>query len=353
MPVRVLIVDDSIFIRRQITKILTTQKDIEIIGEAVNGLEAIAKASELAPDVITMDIQMPELDGISAVKQIMRDNPTPILMLSVATQSGAQATIDALEAGAVDFLPKQLNELSSDRQEAKRLLRTRVRLLAQSKIKPTALEVKPPSVLSQNKLRQHPAKQIRHVAKNKFDLLLIAASTGGPVVIKNILEKIPSDFSMPVLLVQHMPASFTPSFAERLDRHSKIEVREARDGDILQTGVALLAPGGLQMELKAKASRCEIILRKGHSGEHYHPCVDTTFTSIAENFLGNILAIVLTGMGSDGKRGIEKLKQGNATVWAQNEESCVVYGMPRAVIEARMADRIASVDEIVATLGQI
>ncbi len=346
MPVRVLIVDDSIFIRKRVAEIFAEASGIEVVGEACNGREAVRMVSELRPDVVTMDVEMPEMNGIVAVKQIMRDHPTPILMFSVATRDGARATLDALEAGAVDFLPKPLDGIHADRKRAIQLLCSRVRLLGR---RSNALQHRfgaGSSGAGENYSPQPASMPVRRAPIQAYSLLVIAASTGGPVAIQKIVSGISDQLPIPVLLIQHMPGNFTASFAERLNRDAKIEVREARHGDSLKPGLALLAPGGYQLEIQAGRSGNTVCIRDSQINEHYHPCVDIAFASIAHHVAGQVLAIVLTGMGSDGKNGARALKKKGASIWAQTEESCTVYGMPKAIIDANLADRALGLDEI-------
>jgi two-component system chemotaxis response regulator CheB len=351
MTTRVLVVDDSGFIRRRIVQILNLEPEIEVVGTAVNGKEAVSKAVELSPDVITMDVEMPVMDGITAVKEIMHKRPCSILMFSASTQAGAKSTLDALEAGAIDFLPKELSQIDGDREKAEELLRTRVlkigrnsALLKHRKLKPSCTQVSRKAKLSPiHTLRAH-LSPIKSTSSPR--LLVIAASTGGPVAIQKVLMELPKNFPLPILLIQHMPANFTPSFAERLDRLCDVEVKEAEEGDMLKPGVAFLAPGGKQMLLKKCGSRVSIEIRDSRSGESYQPCVDTTFESVAPLFPGKILAVVLTGMGADGREGARKLKNSGSTVWTQDEQSCTVYGMPKAIADAGLTDNVVVLDNM-------
>ena len=349
MTIRVLVVDDSRFICTRIANILEHDKELRVVGTAGNGREAISKTADLDPDVVTMDVEMPVMDGIAAVAEIMRQTPVPILMFSASTHIGAQATLDALEAGAVDFLPKQLDEIDGDRDTAKHLLRRRVRGVAMQAAK---LKVRK---LGKGLRHGRPEKlpqtlQVVHESHarppiEQFRLLTIVASTGGPVAMQKILTQIPEHCSMPVLLVQHMPGKFTRSFAARLDQLCAIKVKEAEHGDPLLPGQALLAPGGMQMEIRG-ASRKHIILREKTAAELYSPCADITLTSIARHFPGQTLAVILTGMGADGAQGALQLKRGGSRIWAQDEQSCTIYGMPKAVVDAQLADRIYSLEKI-------
>ncbi len=345
MRVRVLIVDDSGFFRRRIAEILEADPLIEVVGFAVNGMDAIEKTVQLRPDVITMDIEMPVLDGINAVRRIMASWPTPILMFSSLTHDGAKATFDALDAGAMDYLPKRLEDISRDQDEARRRLCARVR----------ALGLRGPG----HRRSQVPDAGTEHHARattirpaGNYRLVLIGASTGGPVALRQVLSKLPGSFSLPLLLVQHMPASFTPAFAQRLNDLCAITVREARDGEALQPGTALLAPGGRQMLVEAQRDETVVRIRDSESSQHYHPSLDVTFGSAAAVFPGKVLAVVLTGMGADGREGARLLKSNGSTIWAQNEASCAIYGMPMAVAEAGLVDQVISLSDIGSALAR-
>jgi len=355
MTVRVMVVDDSAFFRRRITEILNADSHIEVIGTAANGIEAVERVSQFNPDVITMDIEMPVMDGITAVRQIMERHPTPILMFSTLTTDGAKATLDALDAGALDFLPKRMEDISSDRETAKRQLCARIRILGAKGLKAPrnredangGNEQKPINGARSGEKRA----QVQFNCRD-YKLILIAASTGGPVALQQILTRLPEGFPVPILVVQHMPASFTPAFALRLDGLSKISIKQAEDGDFLNSGEAILAPGGCQMVLDKASGRFCVRVQEATEDQTYKPSVDVTFTSVAKNFRGKVLVIMLTGMGADGRDGTRLIKQKDSTVWAQDESTCVVYGMPMAVIEAGLADVVIPLAEIGKTLSQ-
>lgn len=353
MPTRVLIVDDSGFFRRRVKEILEEDPMITVIGDAANGQEAIDKSAELKPDVITMDIEMPVLDGIKATKKIMEVNPTPIVMFSSLTTEGAKATLEALEAGALDFLPKRFEDISQDRDEAKKLLCQRVRAIAQQKhtLKKIAPKVKvdktaPVKTKSTTVTTATNKTPVRIGKTGGVDLIAIGTSTGGPLALQTVLVDLPANFSKPIIIVQHMPATFTPAFAKRLDQLCKITVKEAVDGDKLQPGVALLAPGGKQMLIEGRAGSATVKVIDSEPSLTYKPSVDITFRSVNKVFPAKTLAIVLTGMGADGREGARTLKTQGSEIWAQDEESSVVYGMPAAVVDAGLADNILSLDDV-------
>lgn len=348
MAVRVLIVDDSGFFRRRISEILGSDKRIEVVGMAADGMEAIRKVAELKPDVVTMDIEMPVLDGISAVRRIMATHPTPILMFSSLTSDGAKATLDALDAGAVDYLPKRLEDLSPDHAEASKILCTRVRTIGLRGMAGRAAAPKVAGVASV----PPPKSRVAIPPRGSCKIVLIGTSTGGPAALQQILSKLPADYPVPILLVQHMPGSFTPAFAQRLDQLCAISVKEAAEGDVLKPGTALLAPGGRQMVVEDRRGSVVVHITDSEPGQNYRPCVDITFVSVAKAYPGKTLAVVLTGMGADGREGARVLKQGGSFIWAQDEASCVVYGMPMAVAEAGLVDQVLSLSDIGPSLAQ-
>jgi len=378
MAYKVLVVDDSSFFRRRVSEILNQGQHIEVIDVATNGKEAVEKAAKLKPDVITMDIEMPVLNGIEAVRKIMADSPTAILMFSSLTHEGATATFEALDAGALDFLPKKFNEIAKNSDDAGSLLRQRVLELGRksSSVKRGKFKSSRPSPLNNQKgsakelgsrLKRpigsksigtnevSPAKplvtKLRKSSGKKYKLLAIGTSTGGPVALQNILTQFPKDFPLPIVMIQHMPAAFTEAFSNRLDSLCQISVKEAEDGDRLKAGSAYLAPGGMQMLLDGTENAAKLkILEDNSSRVAYKPSVDISFGSAAKIFKGDVLAVILTGMGADGREGSRMLKDKGATIWAQDEASCVVYGMPQAVTVAGVSEMSLPLDEIAATI---
>lgn len=360
MTYKVLVVDDSSFFRRRVTDILNKDPLLNVIDVAVNGLEAVEKALSLKPDVITMDIEMPVLNGIAAVKKIMAQSPTAILMFSSLTHEGAKSTLDALEAGALDFLPKKFNEIAQNSEEAGSLLRQRVLQLAKKRavtknsgvtkntVTQDNLANKPRQGFSSSVMprksvtEQAVSSEAKKVASSlktssgkKYSLLAIGTSTGGPVALQKILTELPQDFPLPIILIQHMPATFTNAFATRLNSLCKITVKEASNGDVLKPGCAYLAPGGRQMIISGSEHASKIsIIEENSSKIAFKPSVDVSFGSAAKIYGGKVLGVILTGMGADGREGSRMLKAQGATIWAQDEQSCVVYGMPQAVTVA-------------------
>lgn len=371
MPISVLVVDDSSFFRRRVSEILNADPELKVVDTAENGQDAINKTLSLRPDIVVMDIEMPVLDGISAVRQIMAKSPRPIMMFSSLTHEGARATLEALEAGALDFLPKRFEEISRDRTEAGKLLQQRVKALARSPV-PTAPRPSAPvgttSTLPPARPLLRPGKPADSAApatpssrpqtspattKGKFGIVAIGTSTGGPVALHEVLTRLPKHFPLPVVVVQHMPASFTPAFAKRLDSLCQIQVKEAADGDELKPGVAYIAPGGKQLIMESAGNSTRLRVRESDERLTYKPCVDVTFASAAKVMPGKVLAIVLTGMGADGRDGSRLLKQSGGTVWAQDEATCVVYGMPMSVVKAGLADEILPLGAVASRILEV
>ena len=352
MIIRVLVVEDSGFFRRRIIAMLDGDPRIEVVGEASNGLEAVAQAERIKPDVITMDIEMPIMDGITAVRKIMSTCPTSILMFSMLTTEGAKATLDALDAGAVDFIPKRFAEITSNPEELSRQLCSRIVNLgknSKSFIRKTGSSVTGQKITP----AIAPVSRILNNGSKRYRLIAIAASTGGPVALPQVLDKLPATIPVPLLIVQHMPANFTPAFASRLDQQCAITVKHAEDGDPLQPGTALLAPGGKQMTVEKRGHQNIVRIQDGDPSLNYRPSADIMFSSAAELYSGAVLSVILTGMGADGREGARLLKQGGATVWAQNRESSVIYGMPGAVAKANLTDQILDLKSIGPGLVQV
>ena len=370
MAVKVRVVDDSGFFRRRVSEILSADPTIQVVGTATNGKEAIDQALALKPDVITMDYEMPMMDGITAVRHIMQRCPTPVLMFSSLTHEGARVTLDALDAGAVDYLPKNFEDISRNPDKVKQLLCEKVHTISRSNRRfgsyashaPVAAPVPAPagsghaaasSFASPAAARTPaPARAAAPAAapahspapkRKPYKLVAIGTSTGGPVALQRVLTQLPANFPAPIVLIQHMPAAFTKAFAERLDKLCRISVKEAEDGDMLRPGLALLAPGGKQMMIDGRGT---VKILPGDERLNYKPCVDITFGSAAKSYGDKVLSVVLTGMGADGREGARLLKQGGSTVWAQDEASCVIYGMPMAIVKANLADAVYSLDEI-------
>lgn len=360
MTVRVLVVDDSSFYRRRVIQALKGHDDIEVVGEAGNGKEAVEMVRRLNPDVVTMDVNMPLMDGITAVRNIMSVHPTPILMFSSVTTEGARATLDALDAGAVDFIPKHLEEMHSDRSEALSQLCRRVHTLGSRRHRMAGMRTEAPVATGaargprtgiQDQTLHHAVGTDHVHAFHDVRLIIIGTSTGGPVAVQRLLSQLPEHYPFPILIVQHMPGPFTKAFAERLDKICQSTVKEAQDGDQLRPGTVLVAPGGKQTTLKCRGASICVEVKESTPADIYKPSVDVTFISAAKALPGKVLGVVLTGMGADGKEGAGLLKAGDSHIWAQDEHSSVIFGMPKAVIDAGYADQVMSLNHLGAALA--
>lgn len=439
MATKVLIVDDSTFFRKRLKEIVESDPTMQVVGEAKDGKEGVDLTQKLHPDVITMDVEMPVMDGITAVKEIMSKCPTPILMFSSLTFEGANSTFKALEAGAIDFMPKNFDDIAHRREEAIKTLIGSIKAVSRSRVRgfratsstlarsassattgtssatstlrrtstlssglststtrtSTLGTTRPASTLTSrttstlgsstlsSRTTTTPAatagaamgqyKKINEMlsseqgvpaAARKFtfgdhksettafkksgklhSLVAIGSSTGGPIALQQIIPKLPK-LSVPVVIVQHMPASFTTTFAARLDAMSQLHVVEAKDGDILEPGTCYIAPGGKQMIFERVGVKTRVRIISDTGRVSYNPCVDVSFASLCQIYGGKVLAMILTGMGSDGCEGCSLLKKRGSVIWAQNEESCVVYGMPQAVVNANVADLVLPLNEI-------
>ena len=365
MPFRVLIVDDSSFYRRRVREILNSDPNLDVVAEANNGQVAVDKILADKPDVVTMDVEMPVMDGISAVQKIMQVSPVPILMFSSITQDGAEATIKALEAGALDFLPKNFEDIARDRQEATQVLKDKVKAIAGRRVGRVSTiasaPVSPGTTTATRKFFKSTSSLggglsapestrsiVSRGTKTDYKLLAIGSSTGGPVALQKVLQPLPRNFPLPILLIQHMPGTFTTAFAQRLNNLCNITVTEAQNGDVLKPGHAYLAPGGKQMLIEGTDSNARVKIVDEVPGENntYKPSVDISFESIAKVYRGGVLGVILTGMGADGRDGSKTLKGLGATIWAQDEASCVVYGMPQAVTVANISSRSIDIEQI-------
>jgi len=361
MKLKVLVVDDSGFFQRRVSEIINADPRLEVIATASNGQEGVEKALALKPDVITMDYEMPVMDGVTAVRNIMSQCPTPVLMFSSLTYEGARITFDALEAGAVDFLSKQFDAIAASEAKLHKILTDRIcDVAAAGKKKAPVLSAAPvvrktPTInasdlLNKRTVRAEPPQSVAVIKTNNksvhhVEVVMIGTSTGGPAALQTIFKQIPANFSKPIVIVQHMPGSFTKAFAERLNKISALTVSEAQNGDRLKPGHVYVAPGGMQLMIDRRNGG-SIHIHESDERISYRPSVDIALASAAKHYGRNALAIILTGMGSDGKEGALLLKQVGGTIWAQDEASCVIYGMPMAVVKAGLVESILPLDDI-------
>lgn len=339
--IRVLVVDDLSFIRMMLENILQGEKNIKIVGFARNGEEALEKIKETAPDVITLDVEMPVMDGLAALKVIMSSPiPTPCIMVSSLTTEGAHTTFAALDEGAVDFIAKpsafQKNDISRLQKELV------AKITIASKISPIALKFRALSL----KKTVPPPPQFSGARKRGAEVVLIGISTGGPPALQRIIPLLPADFPVALVIAQHMPPGFTKSMAKRLNAHCKIEVKESEEGDAIIPGRVLLAKSGMHLVFKEKAGSKYAHITSMPDDGLYYPSVNVLFGSAADVYGGKAMPIIMTGMGNDGLLGMRKLKERNAFCMAQSEESCVVSSMPKAAIDENLVDRIVGLDEM-------
>nr|WP_320133743.1 chemotaxis response regulator protein-glutamate methylesterase [uncultured Holophaga sp.] len=361
-PIRVLIVDDSAFMRKAIERMLTAAEDIQVVGTARDGLDALDKIRDLKPDIVTLDVEMPRMDGLACLKRIMAECPLPVLMVSSLTQEGAAATLEALAFGALDFIPKESSLASAAMFQIQQDLQEKIRKLARSPKfrKGTRPLTAAPAPLPQRPLAPHPTAlpPVRPAAgpagaippSPRAELLVIGCSTGGPKALQDLLPLLPKNLPVPCLIVQHMPGTFTKPFAERLNSISQVEIKEAEHGEILRPGTVYIAHGGLHMLYRQQGGQASLDLSPEPAGTLHRPSVDVMFQSVAEQAKGQVLAMILTGMGSDGAKGMELLKARGAHTMAEAEESCVVYGMPRAAFERGCVDQVAPLQDMAGIL---
>ncbi len=340
--IRVAVVDDSAFIRRAVVRMLSDVPGVAVVATGCNGREAVDLARQLHPDVMVMDVNMPEMDGLAALERIMSEAPTAVLVLSTVTSEGAEVTLRALELGAVDFIDKTTAGTAMDIHELHEVLREKVLAVAGVEPPPPRRD-EPPVRASATRLVQVPAPGAATV-----ELIAIGASTGGPRALSRLLPALPGDLPVPIVVAQHMPAGFTSTLAERLNQQSEVRVREAREGDALEPGCVLIAPGGTQMSVAREGGKRIVRLRPGAAGELHHPSVDLLFHSVAELVGPAAVGVVLTGMGADGAAGLREIREAGGRTVAESRDTAVIYGMPRAAGE--WADEILSLGRIAPVL---
>lgn len=362
--IRVLIVDDSPFMRKALERMLLAAEDIEVAGTARDGLDALEKIPQLKPDIVTLDVEMPRMDGLACLKRIMAEMPLPVLMVSSLTKEGATATLEALALGALDFIPKESSLANQAILQIQQDLHEKIRKLSKSPrfrkggpgIAPVAPRpaAPPPIYVPRPSLARTtapaPAVPGTLASSPMAELLVIGCSTGGPKALQDLLPGIPKALPVPCLIVQHMPASFTKPFAERLDNLCEVDVKEAEHGETAHPGIVYIAPGGVHLNIRQRGTQLVIELNPEPSTTIHRPSVDVMFQSVAENYSRQVLAMILTGMGADGAKGMEQLKAKGAHTMSEAEESCVVYGMPRAAFERGCVDQVAPLYEMAGIL---
>lgn len=365
---KLLIVDDSAFMRKLISDFFVDSTKIEVIGTARNGKDALDKIKTLKPDVVTMDVEMPEMNGLEALKDIMNTSPLPVVMLSSTTQRGAENTMTAMEYGAVDFIAKPSGNISLDLHKVKDEIVHKIEqasLVSVGKLKKTANRINQQVnissvVMKRQEVPERPAlknttispKLNKEWSRTTKKVVLIGTSTGGPRALQEVVTKLPKDIPAPVLIVQHMPAGFTKSLATRLNQLSAINVKEAEHGDVLQNGTAYIAPGGYHLKLKKSGASYSIVLDQQEPARSGHrPSVDVMYENVSQFNDFDKIAVIMTGMGYDGSKGlIELKKKGNVVAIAESADTCIVYGMPKAAVETQLVDEVADVDDIAQTI---
>jgi len=350
--IRAVVIDDSAFMRKSISIMLESDESIKVIGTAWDGEEGYKLVRSLNPDIVTLDIEMPKMDGLTALKQIMKDCPTSVIMISSLTTEGAEATLKAMELGAVDFIPKELSYVNVNIIKIKEDLVRRVKEIVKQRYFQERIK-------RLNKIQGNiPEAQVKYSAENylpanKYKAIALGISTGGPMTLQRILPEISSSINCPVFIVQHMPPKFTKSLADRLDSICKLNIKEAEDRETIDNNTVYIAPGGYHMTVKKTANGSNIIDISDKPTDAIHkPSVDVLLNSVAENYGKNTIGIIMTGMGKDGLLGIQEIKNRGGYCIAQNEESCVVYGMPKAVVDAGLADIISPSEKIPAIINK-
>jgi two-component system chemotaxis response regulator CheB len=344
-PIRVLVVDDSAFNRRTIAEILDTSQMAKVVAVARDGEEAIKKAFDTRPDLITLDLEMPKMDGFTFLRIIMKSLPTPVLVIS--SRSEDKNVFRALELGAIDFLAKPMNHLQTGEALRQDLL-TKLRMVGELRMRNLQRRVNrltspqeaivPKPILMEDASARKPAG------------VVIGASTGGPSALQSVISALPKDLASPILVSQHMPAGFTRAFAERLDRNAGLKVKEAEEGETLEPATVFIAPGGMNLEIKSSGDRLLATLRPRADTDKYVPSVNALFHSAARAFADRCLAVVLTGMGNDGADGVRSIKDAGGQIIAESEKTSIVFGMPREAINTRRVDEVLNLDDIPAAI---
>lgn len=335
--IKVLVVDDSAFVRKVLTNILSKSPFIEVVGTARDGIEALEKVEELNPDVITLDLIMPNMDGITFLKELMKKKPTPVVIVSIASESGELA-IEALNLGAVDIIQKPTALASEKIYEISDDLIQKVK--SASKISIDKIQK-----ISSNNISSIEVKE--KIEKSNVDIVVIGVSTGGPQALRYILPKFPKNFPVPIAVVIHMPVGYTELFAQKLNEISQLDVVEAKDGEILEKGKVYIAQAGKHMVFEKKGDKVFIRLDLKPFDTLHKPSVDVLFKSAGEVFGNRVLGVIMTGMGNDGLKGAEYIKSKGGTVFTEAEETCIIYGMPRVVEEAGLSDKVVPLSNMV------
>jgi two-component system chemotaxis response regulator CheB len=347
--IKVIVIDDSAFMRKSLTLMLESDREIRVIATARDGSEGIEKISKLKPDIVTLDIEMPGMDGLTALKIIMEQMPVPVLMVSSLTTESAQATMQAFDLGAVDFISKDLASISTNIKNIKGELIDKIKQIVRSRLIQTRFRMRRLVQSSRDKTSQiAPASKIvsfESVASD-FQAVVVGISTGGPEALHNLIPKIPEQFPIGMAIVQHMPPHFTKSLADRLNIISKVNVKEAEQGEVVEPGKVLIAPGGRHLTFRNDGPNVITEISDEPINALYRPSADIMMKSAGVTFHGPLLGVIMTGMGRDGVEGLKCIKSKGGYVIAQDEESCIVYGMPQAALEEDVVDSMVSLENI-------
>lgn len=347
--INVLVVDDSAFMRKLISDFLNEDHQINVVGTARDGLDAITKIEKLHPDVVTLDVEMPGMNGIDVLKKVMSHNPLPVVMLSSTTKEGADNTLAAIQLGAVDFIQKPSGSISIDLHIIKQEIVSKVINASKANIKSLQNPITPGVTTTRKSIgNQTKAPIVRNTVRK---ILCIGTSTGGPRALQQVLTKFPKDYEAPILIVQHMPPGFTKSLANRLNSICEIHVKEAENGEIVKAGTAYIAPGGYHLKVKKMGTSLAIHIDNSDSRNGHRPSVDILFESISEIENVQKIAVIMTGMGADGSGGLKRLKAtGQVISIAESQETSIVFGMPKAAIETNLVDRVVPLENIAETV---
>ncbi len=328
-PVRVLIIDDSVVIRQLLKDILSRDSEIQVVGVASDPIDGYEKIVQLKPDVLTLDVEMPRMDGITFLQKLMHAHPMPVVMVSTLTREGSEVTLKALELGAVDFIAKPTQSVFTGMAALAHEITSKVKAAARARVRGRTPHVAPVEPVSAPTVR----------GKCTAHLIAIGASTGGPEAIRQVLQGLPGEVP-PIVIVQHMPPVFTRSFAERLDKLCAVSVKEAEDGDVLERGHAYIAPGDYHLQVTRNGSQYRARVVQTEPVNRHRPSVDVLFDSVAQVCGASAVGVLLTGMGADGARGLKRMRDAGACTIAQDEETCVVFGMPREAIQLGAAAHV-------------
>ncbi len=341
--IRVLTVDDSALMRQVLAALLAKDPDIEVVGAAPDPFIAREKIKALNPDVLTLDVEMPKMDGLTFLEKLMRGHPMPVVMVSSLTEAGCQTTLRALELGAVDFIAKPKIDLREGMEDIAQDLIAKVKAAAAARVRPLSVKRVSSSETDASRFTNDASRA--SMIKTTDTIIAIGSSTGGTEAVKDVLEVLPPN-TPPILITQHMPERFTKTWADRLNSLCRISVKEAQDGDSVLPGHALVAPGGYHMTLERSGARYTVRINQDPPVNRHRPSVDVTFASVARCAGANAIGVILTGMGGDGAKEMLTMKQAGAFTIAQDEASCVVFGMPKEAIKAGAVDKVLPLGDI-------